>query len=169
VCRTCEDGDLAIAEQGVGLHLGRTKPAEHPRLVLKGSHSNKYRDSGLRGQFGTCAVPASKGAQQQVCDNKPGSHPDYAHHEVLYHPSYSERLSTSHHIDSMWSRSFQQGCALQCLAESQLILQYLNLATNQEKEFSGELDTCQTGLRRDAKLRTQNLAEAKCPAIRPII
>ena len=56
----------AIAEQGVGLHLGRTKPAEHPRLVLKGSHSNKYRDSGLRGQFGTCAVPASKGARQQV-------------------------------------------------------------------------------------------------------
>lgn len=83
-----------------------------------------------------------------------GSYSDYAHHEVLYHPSYSERLSTSHHIDSMWSRSFQQGCASQCLADSQLILQLPNLATNQEKEFSGELDTRQTGLRGDAKLRS---------------
>src|SRR5271170_2702284 len=75
---------LAIAEQGVGLHLGRTKPAEHPRLVLKGSHSSNWVAN---------SVPApylhSKGARQQGYDNKPGSHSDYAHHGAI--PSFLTR------------------------------------------------------------------------------
>ena len=86
VCRTCEDGDWRLLNKELGCIFGRTKPAEYPRLALKGSHTNNYGDPAMGSQFRTCAVPAFKGARQQVYDNKPGSHWDYAYHEVLQPP-----------------------------------------------------------------------------------
>src|ERR1700722_4383056 len=144
-----------LLNKGQGLCLGHAKPAEHPRLVLKGSHSN------ITGTLDGWPILHLRRTCIQRCtatrNNKPGSHLDYAHQEVLYHPSYPERSSTSRHIDSMWSWSFQQGCASQCVADGLLILQYLNLVTNQEKEFS-ESRIRVKWQRRDAKLQSRDSA-----------
>jgi hypothetical protein len=128
-------------------------PRSTQGLVLKGGHSNATGTLGRVANSLPHAVPCiQRCTATPSMNNKPSSHSDYAHHEVLYHPSYPERLSTSHHIDSMLSRPFQQGCASQCLADDPshlLVLQYLNLVTNQEKEFSASWIRVKTGQRRD--------------------
>jgi hypothetical protein len=73
-----------LLNKGLGLRLGHANPAVHPRLVLKGSHFSTTRDSG----WAANSVPTSylhlKVHSNRSVNNKPGSHPDYAHHEVLY-------------------------------------------------------------------------------------
>jgi hypothetical protein len=49
-----------LLNKELGCIFGRTKPAEYPRLALKGSHTNNYGDPGMGSQFRTCAVPAFK-------------------------------------------------------------------------------------------------------------
>ena len=110
----------------------------------------------MGGQFCTYAVPAFKGARQQGITNQVHIWIMRTKRSYTILPTRNARPQ-SRHIDSMWSWSFQQGCASQCVADGLLILQYLNLVTNQEKEFS-ESRIRVKWQRRDAKLQSRDSA-----------
>ena len=124
--------------QGVwGYDLGLLKPTERPRLVLKGGHFPHYRDIGRVAN----SVPAPY-LHSMVHSNRPMNKQTRftfglrATMAVLYHPLYPERLFTkSSHLIPCLSRVISTRMCL-TMSRHLPVLQYLNLATNQEKEFS---------------------------------
>jgi hypothetical protein len=92
-------------------------------------------------------------------NNKPGSHSDYAHHEVLPTRNACPQVMTLipcgvGHFNKDVPHNVSQ------MAPSHvLILLYVNLATNQEKEFSESWIRVKLGGSAEtAKPRSQNLA-----------